>query len=96
MRGPDAWSGPAGSDLHAGFGWDAAHRERFYGFRLGLRTGLGSRLVRAWELGPAAVDERAVADDLLDGATPVGLLLDRGFLRRSWAAGHRQSGTRVV
>ena len=73
-----------------------AHREWFYGFRLGLRTDLGSRLVRAWEIVPAAVDERAVADDLLDDASPRGLLLDRGFLRRSWAAEHQRRGTHVV
>jgi hypothetical protein len=94
VRGPDGWQGPGG--LRAGFGWDAAHREWFYGFRLGLRTDLGSRLVRAWGIVPAAVDERAVADDLLDGAVPAGLLLDRGFLRRTWAAEHERRGTRVV
>jgi hypothetical protein len=94
VRGPDDWQGPAG--LCAGFGWDAAHREWFYGFRLGLRTDLGRRLVRAWELAPAAVDERAVADDLLDGARPAGLLLDRGFLGRAWAAAHEARGTRLV
>jgi hypothetical protein len=43
VRGPDAWDGPAG--LLASFGFDAAHREWFYGFRLGLRTDLGRRLV---------------------------------------------------
>jgi hypothetical protein len=96
VRGPDAWVGPAGGELRAGFGWDAAHREWFYGFRLGLRTDLGSRLVRAWGIVPAAVDERAVADDLLDGAAPAGLLLDRGFLGRAWADEHRRRGTRVV
>ena len=95
VRGPDAWDGPDG--LRAGFGFDAAHREWFYGFRLAVRTDLGARLVRAWGLVPAAVDERAVADSLLDGAAPpVGLLLDRGFLGRTWAAAHRARGTRVV
>jgi hypothetical protein len=94
VRGPDQWAGPAG--LRAGFGFDAAHREWFYGFRLGLRTDLGARLVRAWGIVPAAVDERIVADDLLTGAAPAGLLLDRGFLRRSWAAEHERRGTRVV
>jgi hypothetical protein len=94
VRGPDAWAGPG--ELHAGFGFDAAHREWFYGFRLGLRTDLGSRVVRAWAIVPAAVDERAVADGLLDGALPVGLLLDRGFLRRRWAAEYQRRGTRVV
>jgi hypothetical protein len=94
VRGPDAWHGPG--ELRAGFGWDAAHREWFYGFRLGLRMDLGRRLVRAWGIVPAAVDERAVADDLLDGAAPGGLLLDRGFLRRTWAAAYERRGTRVV
>jgi hypothetical protein len=94
VRGPDAWGGPG--DLVAGFGFDAAHREWFYGFRLAVRTDLGSRLVRTWGLVPAAVDERAVADGLLAGAAPAGLLLDRGFLGAAWAAAHRARGTRVV
>ena len=94
VRGPDAWAGPG--DPHAGFGWDAAHREGFYGFRPGLRTALGSRLVRAWQIVPAAVDERAVADDLLADASPRGLLLDRGFLRRAGAAAYEQRGIRVL
>jgi hypothetical protein len=37
-----------------------------------------------------------VADDLLEGAAPAGLLLDRGFLRRTWAAAYERRGTRVV
>jgi Transposase DDE domain len=94
VRGPDAWHGPDG--LRAGFGRDAAHGEWFYGFRLAVRTDLGSRLVRTWGIVPAAVDERAVADDLLAGCVPAGLLLDRGFLRRTWAAGYRARGVQVV
>jgi hypothetical protein len=94
VPGPDAWDGPAG--LRAGFGCDAAQREWFYGFRLGLRADLGRRLVRAWAVVPAAVDERAVADALLDGASPAGLLLDRGFVRRTWADAHRRRGIRVA
>ena len=94
VRGADAWDGPEG--LRAGFGRDAAHGEWFYGFRLGLRTDLGSRLVRTWELAPAAVDERAVADDLLGATRPAGLLLDRGFVGRAWAAAQAERGTRVV
>jgi hypothetical protein len=91
VRGSDAWDGP--SDLRAGFGFDAAHGEWFYGFRLGLRTDLGRRVIRRWGLVPAAVDERAVADALLDGDAPEGLLLDRGFLGRAWAAAQRRRGT---
>ena len=95
VRGPDGWVGPA--DLCARFGWDASHREWFYGFRLALRTDLGSRLVRGWGITFAAVNEREVADDLLDGArVPAGLLLDRGFIGREFAAAHAELGTAVV
>jgi hypothetical protein len=94
VRGADTWGGPG--HLVAGFGFDAAHREWFYGFRLAVRTDLGARLVRAWGLVPAAVDERAAADGLLAGAPPAGLLLDRGFLGRDWAAAQRARGTAVV
>lgn len=95
VRGPDQWVGPGG--LRAGFGRDASHGEWFYGFRLGLRTDLGSRLVRAWAIVPAAVDERAVGDELLEGARPpVGLLLDRGFVGRDWTARQAARGTQVV
>jgi hypothetical protein len=95
VRGPDGWTGPAG--LAAGFGRDAAHAEWFYGFRLAARTDLGSRIVRGWGIVPAAVNEREVADDLLDGIRPpAGLLLDRGFTGRAFAARHAASGTAVV
>jgi hypothetical protein len=95
VRRPDSWCGPNG--LCAGFGWDAAHHEWFYGFRLGVRTDLGRRVVRSWALVPGAVDERAVGDDLLDGAhPPIGLLLDQGFRSRPWAAAQQERGTQVV
>lgn len=95
VRGPDGWVGPAG--LHASFGRDAAHAEWFYGFRLAVRTDLDSRLVRGWGIVGAAVNERTVADDLLEGRPPPdGLLLDRGFIGRAWAAAHATRGTRVV
>ncbi len=94
VRGPDGWDGPNG--LQAGFGRDAAPAEWFYGVRLALRTDLGSRVVRAWSLVPAAVDERAVADDLLAGVSCRGLLLDRGFVGAAWAARSAERGTQGV
>ena len=51
VRGPDGWTGP-GNDLAARFGRDAAHAEWFYGFRLAIKTDLGSRIVRAWSIVP--------------------------------------------
>src|SRR5579859_2965303 len=84
--GPDGWTGP-GNDLAARFGRDAAHAEWFYGFRLAVKTDLGSRIVRAWAIVPAAVSERDVAADLLEpGAPPRDLLSDKGFNGRGFAA----------
>lgn len=94
VRGPDGWHGPG--ELRAGFGRDAAHGEWFYGFRLALRTDLGTRLVRAWGIVPAAVDERQVAEALLAGTRPWGVLLDRGFTGRAWGAAQEAQGTHVV
>ncbi|MDT0331132.1 IS982 family transposase [Nocardiopsis lambiniae] len=95
VRGPDSWAGP--NDLVAGFGRDVAHGEWFYGFRLGLRCDLDSRIVRSWEITRAAVNDRGVAQDLLEqAAPPVGLLLDRGFAGRGFARAQAERGTRVV
>jgi hypothetical protein len=56
VRGADGWTGP-GNDLAARFGRDAAHAEWFYGFRLAIKADLGSRVVRAWNIVPAAVND---------------------------------------
>jgi hypothetical protein len=69
VRGPDQWTGP-GNDLAARFGRDGAHAEWFYGFRLAVKTDLGSRIVRAWGIVPAAVNEREVAEELLEAGPP--------------------------
>jgi hypothetical protein len=95
VRGPDSWTGPGG--LHARFGRDAAHAEWFYGFRLAIKTDLGSRIVRAWGIVPAAVNERDVASDLLEtGLPPRDLLLDKGFSGKDFAAGQAHRGTAVL
>ena len=96
VRGPDGWAGP-GNDLAARFGRDAAHAEWFYGFRLAIKTDLGSRVVRAWGIVPAAVNERDVAEDLLDtGPPPRDLLLDKGFTGAAFAARQAARGTAVL
>ena len=96
VRGPDQWTGP-GNDLAARFGRDAAHAEWFYGFRLAVKTDLGSRIVRAWSIVPAAVSERDVAEDLLDGGpAPRDLLADKGFNGRAFAASQAARGTAVL
>jgi hypothetical protein len=96
VRGPDQWTGP-GNDLAARFGRDAAHAEWFYGFRLAAKTDLGSRIVRAWSIVPAAVSERDVAVDLLEGGpVPRDLLADKGFSGRAFAAELAAGGTAVL
>lgn len=96
VRGPDQWTGP-GNDLAARFGRDAAHAEWFYGFRLAVKTDLGSRIVRAWSIVPAAVSERAVAGDLLEaGPAPRDLLADKGFSGKAFAAAQAARGTAVL
>ena len=96
VRGPDGWTGPGG--LHAQFGRDAAHAEWFYGFRpRSVRTDLGSRIVRAWSIVPAAVNEREIGADLLEtGPPPRDLLADKGFSGRAFAAGQAARGTAVL
>jgi hypothetical protein len=96
VRGSDGWTGP-GNDLAARFGRDAAHAEWFYGFRLAIKTDLGSRAVRAWGIVPAAVNERDVADDLLHtGPPPRDLLLDKGFAGAAFTARQAARGTAVL
>jgi hypothetical protein len=96
VRGPDQWTGP-GNDLAARFGRDAAHAEWFYGFRLAVKTDLGSRIVRAWAIVPAAVSEREVATALLEAGTPPrDLLADKGFNGSAFAAELAARGTAVL
>ena len=95
-RGRGAATGDGPADWRAGVGRAAAHGEWFYGFRRGRRTDLGTRVIRTWEIAPAAVDERAVADDLLGSTAPAGRLLDRGFIGQAWDDAHAQRGTCVV
>jgi hypothetical protein len=96
VRGADGWTGP-GNGLAARFGRDAAHGEWFYGFRLAIKADLGSRVIRAWGIVPAAVNERDVAEDLLDtGPPPRDLLLDKGFAGAAFAAGQAARGTAVL
>jgi len=96
VPGADGWTGP-GNDLAARFGRDAAHAEWFYGFRLAVKTDLGSRIVRAWSIVAAAVNEREVAGDLLQtGPAPRDLLCDKGFAGKAFAAAQAARGTAVL
>lgn len=65
--------------LTASFGRCAAKREWFFGFRLAVLAPLADGVPRHWALCPAAVDERAVAAELLRGEAGLLLVADRGF-----------------
>jgi len=63
--------------------------------RLAIRTDLGSRIVRAWAIVPAAVNEREVAVDLLEaGPAPRDLLADKGFSGRAFRRAPGRPGHR--
>ncbi|HLQ56807.1 MAG TPA: transposase [Streptosporangiaceae bacterium] len=95
VRGPDGWTGPNG--LYARFGRDAAHAEWFYGFRLAIKTDLGSRIVRARAIVPAAVNERDVATGLPEaGRPPRDLLCDKGFNGKAFAVEQAARRTAVL
>jgi Transposase DDE domain. len=95
VRGPDSWTGPNG--LAARFGRDAAHAEWFYGFRLAARTDMGSRLVRAWAIVPAAVNERDLVPGLIEGAHGLcGLLADKGFNGKKFAESLAAEGIEIL
>lgn len=97
VRGPDHWTGP-GNDLAARFGRDGAHAEWFYGFRLAVRTDLRRRIVRAWSIVPAAINEREIGTDLVCGDAAVidALLLDKGFNGTAFAAQMATAGIEVI
>ncbi|MHB1433827.1 MAG: transposase [Streptosporangiaceae bacterium] len=58
---------------------------------------MGSRIVRAWSIVPAAVNERDAATGLLDaGPPPRDLLADKGFNGKALAAGQAARGTAVL
>lgn len=84
------WAGPV-DQLVARFGYCAALDRWFYGFRLGLRIGLTDGLIRGWALVPAAVDERRVADGLLEGERDLHLLTDQGFRSATWERDWRET-----
>jgi Transposase DDE domain. len=95
VRGPDSWTGPNG--LAARFGRDAAHAEWFYGFRLAARTDLGSRMVRAWAIVPAAINERDLVPGLIEDADYLaGLLADKGFNGKKFAESLAAEGISIL
>ena len=96
VRGADGWTGP-GNDLAARFGRDAAHAEWFYGFRLAVKTDLGSRIVRAWAIVPGRRQRARRGHGPAGGRlAPRDLLADKGFNGAAFAAALAACGTAVL
>jgi hypothetical protein len=72
-----AFDGPG--HLSAGFGYCAAKREWFYGFRLATLAPLADGVPRHWALCPASVDEREAVAELLRGEADPLVVADRGL-----------------
>ena len=64
VRGADQWTGP-GNDLAAGSAATPRTQNGSTASGWPSKTDLGKRIVRAWSIVPAAVNEREVAVDLL-------------------------------
>ena len=97
---PGPWPGPVdrpGQRPGRPVRRDAAHAEWFYGFRLAIRTD-GTRIVRAWPLVPAAIDERQPGTDLAagDAASIDALLLDKAFTGRRITREMASAGIDVI
>lgn len=84
VRGPDQWTLPGG--LVARFGRCAAKALWFYGFRLAVLTPLIEPVPLRWALVPAAVNERVVLEDQLEGLTSLKILADKGLRSRDLSA----------
>src|SRR5437660_1047426 len=63
-----------------------------------LTIALGRRVVRAWSIVPAAVDERQIGTDLVagDAASIDALLLDKGFTGIRFASEMASGGIDVI
>lgn len=64
------------------------------GFRLAVKTDLGSRIVRAWAIVPTAVSEGDVAADLLETGQACRVVSCLGCFR--WAKGVSQRRDRLI
>lgn len=79
----------------ADYGYCAARRLNYYGYKLVMLTTLNGTPY-SFELVPAPTDEREAADEILD-TLPVGshAWSDKGFIGDDWQAGWRSRGVSV-
>lgn len=77
VRGPDQWCLPGG--MVARFGRCAAKALWFYGFRLAVLAPLIGPVPVCWAIVPAAVNEREVLAEQVEGRTALRVLADKGL-----------------
>ncbi len=79
----------------AAYGYCAARRLKYFGYKLVLLTSLDG-IPCGFELVPANTDERVAADEILD-TVPAGgdVWSDKGFIGEDWQAEWRSQGVRL-
>jgi len=79
----------------AAYGYCAARRMNYFGYKLVMLTTLGG-IAYSFELVPANTDEREAADEILD-TLPFGsnVWSDKGFIGEDWQAQWRKQGVFV-
>jgi hypothetical protein len=88
--------GRAGTSAPALFGRCAAKALWFYGFRLAVLTPLIEPVPLRWAIVPAAVNERDVLDDHLEGLADLNVLADKGLRSRPLGAHLAERGIRLL
>ncbi len=79
----------------ADYGYCAACRMKYYGYKLVMLTTLDGTPY-AFELVPANTDERDAADEILDTLDPGSTVWsDKGFIGEDWQAGWAEQGIRI-
>jgi len=94
VRGPDQWTLPGG--LVAGFGRCAAKALWFYGFRLAIFAPLIDPVPIRWAIVPAAVNERDVLEDQVEGLANFHLMADKGLRSRELTARLAERGIQLL
>ena len=79
----------------ADYGYCAARRMKYYGYKLVMLTTLNGTPY-SFELVPANTDERQAADEILDTLPPDrDVWSDKGFIDKEWQADYARLGIRV-
>ena len=79
----------------AAYGYCAARRMKYFGYKLAMLTTLDG-MPYAFELLPANADERAAADEILDSLPPNSYVWsDKGFIGDEWQAQWAETGRHI-